>query len=307
MSNLPNSPFEPLDSTMLEAWQLISFRRILNIGDAVRVQHLLDMAGHLLLSRHDPSSVSEAVAGRAKLIFALAERLHFLFPAVPPSPILHSIELVCLTHAANGIGQFRLEMMESSLQVFRWLGGNETLSSRRTPSHLPAFYWVADFHFLNLGSLWSGLLLQDLAHSICVELQHDLDSSLANRVHPADLKFVRTGLIKFRDDLRERQFLLSSIVDEVLNSISARLTSISATPVSAVNNPHAGPMGEASKEPSIVRMPATWPELLQGAYVASQTTSSSNQTTFSTRRTNRALNRARARLEGRQSFGSNVV
>ncbi|PPQ88340.1 hypothetical protein CVT24_010041 [Panaeolus cyanescens] len=165
-----SSPFESLDSTLLNIWQLVSFRKIHGIGDAVRVQHLLDMTGHLLLSRHDPNTVSEAVAGRAKIIFALADRLHLLFPAVPISPVLHSIELICLTQASNGIGQFRLEMTESSLQVFRWLGGNESLASRRTPAHFPAFYWVADFNFLRFGSLWSGTLLQDLAHSICIEL-----------------------------------------------------------------------------------------------------------------------------------------
>ncbi|PPQ76704.1 hypothetical protein CVT24_010886 [Panaeolus cyanescens] len=306
MSYFSNSPFEPLDSTLFEAWQLISFRKIPNISDAVRVQHLLDMAGHLLLSRHDPNSVSEAVAGRAKIVFALADRLHLLFPAVPPSPILHSIELVCLTHSSNGIGQFRLEMTESSLQVFRWLGGNESLASRRTPSHLPAFYWVADFNFLKLGSLWSGHLLQDLVHSVCIELNHDLASTLANRIHPADLKFIRTGLVKFRDDLHERQFMLSSIVDDVVSTISSRLSSIQP-PSTASTNRTSAPNVVASKERPVPQMPPTWSELTQAAPVALQPTSSSNQSTSNVRRTNRALDRARARLEGRQVLGSNVV
>ncbi|PPQ85995.1 hypothetical protein CVT24_007874 [Panaeolus cyanescens] len=267
MANNTSSPFEPLDSPLLEAWQFIAFRRITGIVEAAQVQHMLNMAAHHLLSRHDPNTVSDAVAGRAKIIFALLDRLHLLFPSIPPSPVLHSLEL-CF---------------------------------------LPAFYWVADFNFLRSGSLWSGQLLQDLVHSIYVELQHDLASSLANRIHPSDLKFTRIGLTKVRDGLREHQIMLSSIVDDTLTMISTRLSSLPTPPVPATTNNPSTSTVDASKERPIPQVPPTWSELLQGAPVALQTTSSSNQTMPNVRQTNRALDQARARLEGRQSLSSNVA
>ncbi|KAF9054875.1 hypothetical protein BJ165DRAFT_1441048 [Panaeolus papilionaceus] len=303
MSSPPASVFEPLDVNLLTSWQLISFRKIGSVIEASRVQHLLSMSAYQLLSRNDPNIVSDAVAGRAKIIYALLDRLHLLFPQLPPPTVMHSLELLCLPNCPKGVGQFRLEMTESSLQVCRWLGGDESLATRSTPAHTPPFYWLADANFLRLTVLWSHNLVQDFVHVLTPALQHELEAPHNRRSHPADWKFVATGLSKLRGWFKSNHLPLDRDFEAVQASILSKIAMFPSNRSksnlsNALNAPV--PQGDAS-----LPLPS-WYELSNEAARSNTTTTlpTTNQTAPLIRRHDQAQGRARARLECQQPLVS---